>query len=89
MKKRTIARLPRHSRPAGRARLRDRDEVVNLQGDAETIETGAEIRSGGGNAHRDLLLFQRKSPDNVGERTMAAVILARAVRAARTVRRRE
>jgi hypothetical protein len=34
-----------------------------LQSYPETIETRAEIRSGRGNAHRDLLLFQRKSPE--------------------------
>ena len=62
---------------------RDGDEVIKLQGDPEAIEAGAEIRSGGGNAHRDLLLFQRKSPDNGGERTMAALILTRAVPTAR------
>ena len=56
-------RLPRHPVAALLARMRDGDEVVNLEGDAETVETGAEIRSGGRDAHRDLLLFQWKSPE--------------------------
>ena len=41
-----------------RARARHRDEVIELQGHPEAIEAGTEIRSRGGNAHRDLLLFQ-------------------------------
>ena len=59
------------------------DVVIDAQRDTETIKAGAEIRSRGGNAHCDLLLFQRKSPENAGERTMAALILTRAVPRAR------
>ena len=60
-------RLSRHRAGFDLARPRDRDEVINLQSHAEAIETGAEIRSRGGNAHRDLLLFQRKSAENASE----------------------
>ncbi len=66
---------------------RDRDEVMNLQGDTEAIKAGAEIRSGSGNVYRDLLLFQRESPENGGERTMVALILTRALPTARRGRK--
>ena len=79
--------LLRHRTRFEPVRARDRDEVIDLQGDAEAIKAGAEIRSGSGNAHRDLLLFQRKSPENGGERTMAALILTRAVPTARPGRK--
>ena len=62
----------------------DGDEIIDLQGNAEAVEARAEIRSGGRNAHRDLLLFQRKPPENTGERLMAALTLTREVAAARS-----
>ena len=75
--------LARHSAGFDLARPRDSDEVIKLQSHAEAIEAGAEIRSRGRNAHRDLLLFQRESAENARKRDMAALILTWAVSAAR------
>ena len=65
---------------------RDGDVIIDLQSDAKTIKPRAEIRSGGGNPHRDLLLFQRESPESSGAGRMAALTLTRAVPAARSGR---
>ena len=57
-------RLSYHPVAGGCIRLRDGDEIIKLQADPKAIEAGTEIRSGGGNAHRDLLVFQRKMGQN-------------------------
>ncbi len=80
-------RLLRHPARHNRLRRRDGDEVVEAQGDAETIKPRAEIRSGGRDACRDLLLFQKKSPENADWRAMPVLILPRLVPAARRWRR--
>ena len=66
-------RLLRHPARHNRLRRRDGDEVVQAQGDAETIKPRTEIRSGGRDACRDLLLFQKKSPENADWRAMRGV----------------
>jgi hypothetical protein len=76
-------RLLRHPARRNRLRRRDSDEVVEAQGRAETIKAGAEIRSSGRDACYDLLLFQRKSPENTDWRAEAVLILPRLVPAAR------
>ena len=63
------------------------DVVVNLQRDAQTVEAGAEIRSGGGHAHRDLLLFQRKSAEMPLRRAMTDLNLTRTPHASKTTAR--
>src|SRR5262245_48790452 len=53
---------------------RHRDKIVDLQRDSQAIETRTEIRSRRGDAHRNFLLFQKRSPENAGERTMALIL---------------
>ena len=68
-------RLLRHRAGFLRARAGNGDVVVKSQGHAKAIETGAEIRSSRGNAHRDLLLFQMNSSEVVSGKAMAALTL--------------
>ena len=81
--KKFAGRLLHHPARRNRLRPRDSDEIIEPQSHAETIKPGAEIRSSGRDACRDLLLFQRKSPDNADWRAMAILILPRLVPAAR------
>ena len=81
--KKLAGSLACHCASSDLARAGDRDEVINLQSHAQAIETGAKIRGRGWNAHRDLLLFQKKSAEDTRTRGMAALILTWPVSAAR------
>jgi hypothetical protein len=71
----STSRLARHRASLDLTRPGNCDEIIKLQGNPQAIEAGAKIRRRGRNAHRDLLLFQRKSAENARKRDMAALIL--------------
>ena len=72
-----------HSSAAARSRADDGDKVIESKCDPKAIESWTKVGGGRGYADRDLLLFQRESPEN-GEREAArALILARGLTAAR------
>ena len=77
-------RLPRHRHGLALIGLGDGDVVIDLQGHSEAVKTRSEIRSGGRHAHRDLLLFQRNSPDTAGGEVMSEANLMRPFAAATT-----